>query len=89
MADVTGIYYDLDEPTLLQMKSDVLAQITAARTGQRYESMGFSRKTFTKANLTYEQLQVELLEIQGALAYVNPALYGTRRRRLVVSFNGY
>ena len=88
MADVTGCYYDLDEPTLLGMKSDVLAQIAAARTGQRYESMGFSRKTFTKSNPTFDELKEDLVEIQAALKHVNPALYGTRTTRLIASFNG-
>jgi hypothetical protein len=85
---ITGIYYALEEATLLQMRDDILAQMRAARTGTRYESMNVGGKAFTKSNMTYLEMQQELLEINAALQHIDPTTYGKRTRRLVVSFNG-
>ena len=88
MADVLGIYYGVDEPTLLLMLTDVLATMQAARSGNRFESANFAHKGFVKSNLTYDQLALELLEINAALRKIDPTTYGTQPTMLTVAFNG-
>lgn len=83
----SGIYYSLDEVTLLQMRADTLLAIQAARMGKRFESLSAGGKSFSKAHLSIDQLHLELAEITDALKHVNPCAYGRRVSRLTVSFS--
>ena len=87
MASITGIYYGLEEATLLQMRTDVLAQLTLARTGKRFASVSGGGKAFAKQNMTMAELSLDLQEINAALKQVNPALYGRRVRSIYPSFS--
>lgn len=83
----SGIYFTLDEVTLLQMRADTLLAMQAARTGKRFESLSAGGKSFSKAHLSLDQLHVELGEITAALQHKNPCAYGRRVNRLTVSFS--
>lgn len=87
MAGVTGIYYGQSEAVLLQMQTDVLAQLTAARQGKRFASVSGGGKAFSKENMTIPQLYAELQEIAAALKVANPETYGTRVRRIYPDFS--
>ncbi|EIP96867.1 hypothetical protein OpiT1DRAFT_01293 [Opitutaceae bacterium TAV1] len=87
MAGVTGIYYGLDEATLLQMRSDVLAQLDAARKGKRFQSVSGGGKAFSKDNMTMAELRDDLAEISAALQRLNPQVYGRRSKMIVADFS--
>lgn len=83
-----GIYFSLDEVTLLQMRADTLLALKAARTGQRFETLSAGGKSFSKAHLSLGELQTELAEITAALKHVNPCEYGGKSvSRLTVAFS--
>jgi hypothetical protein len=87
MAAVKGIYYGLEEATLLQMKRDTLAALEKLRKGQRFTSTGGAGKSFSKEHMTYTQLNLELAEIRAALQRLDPGTYGKRVRRMHTDFS--
>jgi hypothetical protein len=87
MASITGIYYGLQEATLLQMRTDALAQLAAARQGKRFASVSGGGKAFAKQNMTLGELTTDLLEINAALKRANPTTYGRRVRSILPDFS--
>jgi len=83
---VIGIYRGLDEPTLLQMQTDTLAELAKARAGRRFNNVSGGGKAFTKDNMSVAELHGELAEIRLGLQAVNPDVYGRRIRRVSSSF---
>jgi len=84
---VTGIYVGLSESDLLTMRTNVLAQIAKAQQGKRFASLAGAGKSFSKDNLSLDELKTELGEIKAALQRLDPATYGRRVRRLLVAFD--
>jgi hypothetical protein len=84
---VTGIYYGIAVADLLTMRTNVLAQIQKAQQGKRFASLAGAGKSFSKDNLSLDELKGELAEIKAALQKADPSTYGRRVRRLHVAFN--
>lgn len=87
MAAVKGIYYGLEEATLLQMQTDALAAMQAFRKGQRFTAVGGAGKNYSKEHMSYSQLTLELAEIRAALQRLDPETYGRRVRRMFADFS--
>ena len=85
----SNVYVGLPESDLLQMRTDVLAQLEAARKGKRFLSVGGAGKSFTKDNMTVAQLKDELEQISFALSQANPTTYGKRTKVLKFDFSVY
>lgn len=83
---VQGIYFNLTEAQLLPMRDEVLTQLAAARRGDRFQGGGGHGRSWTKDNLTYDQLREEQAEITAALQRINPTKYGRRVTRLLADF---
>lgn len=84
---ITGVYYGLTESELLTMKASVLVEIGKAQKGKRFASLSGAGKSFSKDNLSLDELKTELAEINAALQRLDPATYGRRVRRLHTAFN--
>lgn len=87
MAGVTGLYYGLEEASLLQMREDVLVQLASIRKGKRFTSVSGGGKAFAKDNARLNELHTELREINAALQRIDPTTYGQRVRRIFSDFS--
>lgn len=84
---VKGIYIGLPKAQLESIRTQLFAVLEQAREGKRFDQVDMGGKMGRKSLLTYDQIVMELKEVEYALRKLDPEVYGAIVKRLIPNFN--
>ena len=79
-----GVYAGMTESELIELREKLRKALTDNTTGNQVISVSIAGKQVTKQLPSYAEIRQELIELNLALAKINPSKYGKPRRRFTL-----